>query len=135
MKKKAFSEQVGNLISATCKQDFKELKNLYSTNWKEIKDSKKLNELQAVLRKVGLCFEKGKVKIGDNKRWEEVSMLKRPMFKMPSCTNQLESTHGHMNSQIPRRNSLWPSLHRIIQDILQKKQKFCFLFQTKLYEL
>ena len=61
LKKKAFSEQVGNLFSATCKQDFKELKNLYSTNWKEIKDSKKLNELQAVLRKVGLCFEKGKV--------------------------------------------------------------------------
>lgn len=129
LKKKAFSEQVGNLISATCKQDFKELKKLYSTNWNEIKDTKKLNELQAVLRKVGLCFEKGKVKIGDKKRWEEVSMLQRPKFKMPSCTNQLESTHGHMNSQIPRRNSLWPSLHRIIQDILQKNKNFVSYFK------
>ena len=52
-------------------------------------------------------------------------MLHRSKFRMLSCTNQLESTNGHMNSNIPRRNSMWPSVEHIIHSIMKKKkQKF-----------
>ena len=43
---------------------------------------------------------------------------------MPSCTNQIESTHGHLNALTPRNNKFWKSLSRIINEILKKKNRF-----------
>ena len=51
-------------------------------------------------------------------------MVRRASYRMPSCTNHLESTHGHMNGSIPRRNAFWPSLHRICDNIMKKLQNF-----------
>lgn len=72
--------------------------------------SKKVNKLNRLLKKVGLKMENDHIITIDEERWTEVSMSKRAEFRMPSCTNQLESTHGHLNSAIPRRNKFWPSI-------------------------
>lgn len=56
-------------------------------------------------------------------------MLKRVTFKMPSCTNQLESTHGHLNALIPRRNSFWKSIKRLADAIISKNHKFELYFK------
>ncbi|KAK8895730.1 hypothetical protein M9Y10_013614 [Tritrichomonas musculus] len=54
----------------------------------------------------------------DEERWTEVSMSESAEFRMPSCTNQLESTHGHLNSAIPRRNKCFPSFRRVTRKVL-----------------
>ena len=82
-----------------------------------------MNQLKRTLRKIGLCFNE-KIEVKDINRWQQVSMQHRAKYRMPSCTNQLESTHGHMNENIPCRNSMWPSVERIIHSILKKNQKF-----------
>lgn len=124
LKKTPFSEQIGNLISATCKYDFDSLVDLYTTKWKEIVDEKKIKQLKNTLKKVGLIFDGQTIKVDKQKRWESVSMLYRAKYSMPSCTNQLESTHGQMNSSIPRRNSIWPSIERIMHAIMKKNRDF-----------
>lgn len=123
LKKTRFAQQIGNLVSAINECDFNELNELYSKKWKEISDEKELNQLKRTLHKLGLCFNE-RIEIEDSNRWKQISMQHRAQYRMPSCTNQLESTHGHMNAHIPRRNSMWPSVERIIHSILQKNQKF-----------
>lgn len=46
LKKTAFSEQVGNLITTPSQLDYEELKKLYSKRWKEIQDPKKINRIK-----------------------------------------------------------------------------------------
>ena len=123
--KGCFSEQIGNLVSVTSKFDFKELKKEYNSSWRELTDAKMIAKLERNLNKVGLTFQnQQKIKVKDDEKWDERSMVRRAKYQMPSCTNQLESTHGHMNSQVPRRNSIWPSMNRICQNIMTKIQKF-----------
>lgn len=93
-------------------------------NWKGIKDEEKKQELSTILQKIGHDFVDGKIEIIDYDRWISISMINRPQFKMPSCTNQIESGHGHMNFNVPRRNELFSSLNRIIKEILQRNHNF-----------
>ena len=51
-------------------------------------------------------------------------MMHRANYRMPSCTNQFESTHGRMNSNTPLRNCMWPSDEGIIHSIMKKNQMF-----------
>lgn len=104
--------------------DFNELKTLYNNKWKNIKDLAVIAELNKHLQKVGLQLKKDKIEIICKERWEQVSIISRSKYKMPSCTNQLESTHGHLNSFIPRRNLFWPLVQRIISSIILKCQNF-----------
>lgn len=132
--KGCFSEQIGNLVSVTSKLDFKELKKQYNSSWSEINDPKMISKLEKNLNKVGLTFvNMNKIKVLDDEKWDEISMVRRAKYRMPSCTNQLESTHGHMNSQIPRRNSFWPSMQRLCQNIMQKIQNFENHFKHNYY--
>ena len=43
---------------------------------------------------------------------------------MPSTTNALESTHGHLNAKLPRRNEFCPSLYRLVTSITSKDLNF-----------
>ena len=114
LKTSIFSEQISNLVRAECEADFEELQNVYSESWKSIEDEKQKQELEEMLAKVGLGIVDGIVKPVDRVRWKQVSMIERAHFRMPSCTNQVESVHGHLNSMIPRRNEFWRSIKRII---------------------
>lgn len=119
LKKTKFSSQIGNLISCTCSKDFEDLKGQYNNSWKNLCEND-LNELNKVLSKVGLAFKKKKIVVNDARRWEQVSMQKRAAFKMPSCTNQIESAHGHLNALVPRRNSFFSSIQRLIEETLYR---------------
>lgn len=119
-----FSSQIGNIICAQCTKDYSELISTYENNWKGIKDEEKKQELSTILQKIGHDFVDGKIEIIDYDRWISISMINRPQFKMPSCTNQIESGHGHMNFNVPRRNELLSSLNRIIKEILQRNHNF-----------
>ena len=50
-------------------------------------------------------------------------MSERINYKMPSTTNSLESTHGHLNKKTPRNNGFYMSLFRLIKNISIKAQK------------
>lgn len=93
LKNTKFSEQVDNLVSAISNTDYLVLKNQYEESWKKIEDENDLKTLSKTLKKVGLKFEDSQIDIEDARRWVEVSMQIRSNFSMPSCTNQLESSH------------------------------------------
>lgn len=46
LKRKQFSYQIGNLMSASSIKYLKELKDIYSTKWKDNKDVKTFNKLE-----------------------------------------------------------------------------------------
>ena len=70
--------------------------------------------LKINLNQVELTFKtQNKVEIFNEAKCDEISRLRKKSYQIPSCTNHLESTHGHMNGLIPRCNAFWPSLHRI----------------------
>ncbi|KAK8882561.1 hypothetical protein M9Y10_045203 [Tritrichomonas musculus] len=119
-----YSQQIGNLVSSTSNYDFQELKKLYESSWSFLSDSNEIELLNKLLNKVGLALVDGKIEIQDTYRWMEVSMQIRPYFCMPSCTNQVESCHGHLNAMTPRRNMLWSSIARIIKEMLNKVHRY-----------
>ena len=43
---------------------------------------------------------------------------------MPSTTNSLESSHGHLNGKIPRRNDFWSGMTRLVEFIIIKENNF-----------
>lgn len=119
-----FSSQMGNLVSAASEKDFNSLKQIYQDSWKSITDEQELEVLNQLLNKVGLQMNKSEITYFDEERWKQVSMIHRPEYQMPSCTNQLESSHGHLNSLVPRRNELFASLKKLMDEIVKKNQNF-----------
>ena len=75
-----------------------------------------------MLKKVGLTFDKSEktTTIIDPQRWQSISLLERIQYRMPSTTNALESTSGHLNSKTPRRNNFFISLQRLVLAIMKK---------------
>ena len=71
---------------------------------KEINDAKDLKQLLTKLNKVGLTYKDDEISIENIDVWNRVSMYSRISTRMPSTTNCLESTHGHLNEDIQRRN-------------------------------
>lgn len=123
LKKSQFSYQVGNLVQATCDRDYKALKQLYENSWKDL-SKQKLKKLKNILKKAGLDFIDNEIIIDNSLLWKSVSMQERHWFRMPSCTNQIESCHGHMNAYTPRRNELLTSIRRIIHEIIDRDHNF-----------
>lgn len=52
--------------------------------------------------------------------FQQVSMLFRIKFLMPSPTNSLESIYGHLNHRTPRRNYFYSPILRIITELNSK---------------
>ncbi|KAK8870992.1 hypothetical protein M9Y10_008905 [Tritrichomonas musculus] len=119
-----YSYQVGNLVKATSNNEYQELKRLSEERWSSITEPTEKNQINKDAKKIGLVFTDGKIQIFDNARWIEVSMQYRPVFRMPSCTNQLESCHWHLNAKTPRKNLFWSSMSRIVDQILKKVHSF-----------
>lgn len=44
-------------------------------------------------------------KIQNEPRWNQVSLYARIPLVMPLTTNSLESSHGNINENVPRRNN------------------------------
>ena len=127
LKKSKFKSQISKLVSVVSNKDYDELKHEYETNWKTL-DIDDVNELNKYLSKIGLVFKDKKIKVSDSFRWENCSMQKRAAFKMPSCTNQIESGHGHLNAAIPRRNRFFSSIKRLIDGIIKRNKNYFINF-------
>ena len=81
-----------------------------------------LDLLKSDLKKVGLTLSRRKIRVLEIERGLEVAMQFRPTIKMPTCTNQFESAHGHIKGVTPRRNTFIASLKRIIDEIIRRTQ-------------
>ena len=124
LKTNTFSEQVSELIKCQCTKDFETLVANYSQSWASLRDENQKAELENILEKVGLGMIGGTVTVVNEHRWKQVSMIERVKYKMPSCTNQIESFHGHLNYYTPRRNEFWHSIKRVIDMIIKKNENF-----------
>ena len=71
-----------------------------------------------------MLFINGHIEIANENRWNQVSMKNRLKMRMPSTTNSLESTHGHLNKKTPRRNNFWQSVYRIVSLMIQKTNSY-----------
>jgi hypothetical protein len=87
-------------------------------------DQKRLGLLTRTLKKAGLAFVDGAILIADERRFNAVSMWKRITTRMPSTTNSLEATHGHLNEAISRRNPFWGSMTLPYEAIPDKTMHF-----------
>ena len=107
--KKPYSSQIGELVSAKCELDFEFLRGFYSVSFERYIESHELNDLQKLLGKAGLTYdvESKQIKIVSEHLWSSISQIRRISTLMPSTTNALESSHGHLNKNIPRRNYFW----------------------------
>ena len=86
-----FASQVKDIVCTTCHKDYLKIIKVYEERWLEMSDEKKIEELNSLLMKIGHKFEQGNLIITDYDRWISVSMINRPHYPMPSCTNQIDS--------------------------------------------
>lgn len=119
-----FSLQISYLISARSEVELRTLMKLYSEEFAKITDSNDKKRLAIQLHKIGMAFVDGELRIEEVETWNRVSMLARIPTRMPSTTNALEATHGHLNEQIQRRNAFWPSLFRLAKSINDRDYSF-----------
>jgi hypothetical protein len=98
----------------------------YAVHFLAVKESKQA-ALSKILHQVGLALANGNLSITSAERWQQVSMLERVPSRMPPTTNSLESIHGHLNTQTPRRNAFWRSLQRIVVMMIFKSGDFACL--------
>ena len=101
-----FSLQISNLISVRSQQELDNLMKIYETEFSQITDSNDMKRLSIQLHKIGLTFNDGKLKIEEENIWKRVSMLARIPTRMPSTTNALESTYGHLNELVQRKKHI-----------------------------
>ena len=62
-----------------------------------------------MLSKMGLnySYENNKIDIAYSSKWKQVFMKERLFYEIPSTTNSLESSHGHINRKTPRKNNFY----------------------------
>ena len=113
---------IGHLLRAASEKDYTHAQEKLLETLLQTKDADKLSFYQNILSKVGLSFNGTSVDGYASDRWHEVSILQRIALRMPTTTNSLESTHGHLNAKTPRRNNFWMSLYRIVEHIMLKSQ-------------
>ena len=114
---------VGIILRTVSDTDYQRALNFINTFIDEkLTDENKITEANKIFQKVGLSILNHRVEISNEERWDSVSMHCRTKYKMPSTTNSLESTHGHLNKKTPRNNNFYMSIYRIGTNILKKTQ-------------
>ena len=107
--------------------------------YEKLTDKDKIRRFNAALKKIGLAYkakkqiqneqgevveQSGEFEVNDEERWKAISMMHRAKYRMPSTTNALESTHGHLNKKTPRNNNFFMSVFRIVENLMKKSQTF-----------
>ncbi|KAK8892033.1 hypothetical protein M9Y10_029255 [Tritrichomonas musculus] len=119
-----FSYAIKNIIFCCTEFELQRSIEFYSNIFSKVTDPQKVNLRDQILKKVGLSFIQNKIEITDPKRWQQVSLIQRKEYRMPSTTNSLESTHGHLNHEISRRKNFWKSMFKISNHLIQKVNTF-----------
>jgi hypothetical protein len=124
LKMKTFSLAVGNLVKCRTEDEFHSLRRLYEGQFRAVVDAAGLKLLKRTLNKAGRGWAEGEIVIEDEVRWNVVSMWRRIPTRLPSTTNSLEATHGHLNEAISRRNPFWQSMGILYGSVSDKVQHF-----------
>lgn len=120
LKYNEFSYDVSNILKCCSKEDLQNSLLTYSEIFGCIIEPEKKTLRDKMLKKVGLIYEDNSIVIKDEKLWEKVSLFKRMPFKMPSTTNSLESMHGQLNHNVPRRNNFWNAIYKLAYHFMMK---------------
>ena len=124
LQKKKYGFEASKLVSCKCQKDFLTLTGQFNSIFQKITDSKEIEKLNKTLLKIGLKFINEEITIFNLDRWNEVSMMQRQSFKMPSTSNSIESIHGHLNEATPRNNLFFSSVYRLIMAINTQIKQF-----------
>lgn len=116
---------VEQIVKCATQEEFDNCLLFYSEIFSYTIDKEQIKKRKKALSKVGLVFNDGLISIQDDDLWEKVSVLKRIQYKIPTTTNSLESFHGQLNSQTPRRNNFWTAMNRLARNIISK----CYCIQ------
>ena len=114
----AHSYAIGKILRCTTIFELNNALTTFSILFSKITDPDEMADLNKALGKVGLEFADGSLNLVNQRRFDQVSMLSRVEYRMPSTTNSLESTHGHLNKKTPRRNGFWPSMYRLCEALI-----------------
>lgn len=127
-----FSKPVADLVSAKCEKDLEKFKKMYSEKFIKYIDTPDMQNLQKTLEKAGLRYDvnEHKILIANTETWNSISQIKRIEYSMPATTNALESSHGHLNSQVPRHNEFWSAMTRLVNFVIVKQNNFERAYQT-----
>ena len=127
LRRKVWSQEVGNLIRCRVVEDFNNLCRQYEPRFaKALQDpgSAIARRLCKVLESVGLVMGAEGIVVSDQSKWASISMIERVSPRLPSTSNALESFHGHGNGQTPRRNDFLPSVIRVAAMMIRKTVSF-----------
>jgi len=80
----------------------------------------KQSSINETLKKIGLSFIDGAIVYSNEELFKHCSLLHRIDKGIPTTTNHVESTHGHLNSNTPRRKGLFSILNRLITSLIRK---------------
>ena len=124
--KNSYKYEITVLVKCVSQFDFQNCCEVFSKSFKKRcdEDPNQFTIINRRLKKIGLTFiiqdDNGKIEIKNESKWEQMSMSRRVKYHMPSTTNSLEATHGHLNSITPRRSNLYSAIYRIHNEINSK---------------
>ena len=123
---KPYSMQIGELVASKCQHDFDVLCSAFKKTFESYIGTEEFEDIQKTLKKAGLQFdlEAKEIKIVDKEIWSSISQIERIKFRMPSTTNALEASHGHLNEKLPRRNDFWTGMLRLVNFLIIKENNF-----------
>ena len=120
-----FFYEIKMLVKSATQFEFDNCRTTFSETFSKLceNDQNAYEKINNSLKKVGLVFHDNKIEIGDEARWDQVSILKRIQYRMPSTTNSLEATHGHLNRRTPRRNNFFAAIFRLYNEFNLKYEQ------------
>jgi hypothetical protein len=129
LKQNQFSFQVGQLVKVQCLAEARCLKEAFEAEFRAVTARVERQLLLKTLGKAGLRLTDDQITIGDAKRWEAVSLIHRATTRMPSTTNSIESTNGHLNDATTRNNPFWGSRSLLVEMMFRRVRGFRELLQ------
>ena len=122
LKKFDYFYEMKNIINCATQFEYFNCINIFSMHLSEIVDKKpiELTNINKSFKKIGFKFYNRRLELSDPEKWSQITMLNRVHYHMPTTTNSLESTHGHMNHRTPRRNTFYSSIYRIYNELTAK---------------
>ena len=122
---------LSSLIKCTTQEEYDATLTYIIQQYEKIdwNNKKLVSLLISLLKKAGLKYEHhtNMLKVVDKDPWDSIALIFRVQLKMPSTTNALEATHGHMNKATPRHNNFYKS---IVEAIMKKISEHSDMYST-----
>ena len=116
------SYPLGIFLRSVSENDMTYAQSFLYANLQNLQNPKMKAYARKLCQKIGIDFDDSGIKIVDEQHLKSVSMHYRTEYRMPSTTNSLEATHGHLNKKTPRRNNFFMSIYRIVSNLMSKSQ-------------